>query len=167
LSALDPSRLHVRWLDDKPLGPDINQRCYTLTHSDATGDLFLTIGPTIDRRQISGFYTRLMRDEVVAEWRQDEGGPGLHVSCHVSGGLLVGSASLRYSIFRRHLPQVLQAFRQGDEGLFRSRPDLDETPVFVHFISHRPDFRRVEPWGLLRDYRLNPTQLTPATANLP
>jgi hypothetical protein len=49
-------------------------RCYTLTHSDTTGELFLTIGPDFDRAQISGLYTRLMRDEVLAEWREDEDG---------------------------------------------------------------------------------------------
>jgi hypothetical protein len=29
--------------------------CYTLTHSDTTGELFLAIGPAIDREQISGW----------------------------------------------------------------------------------------------------------------
>ena len=41
------------------------------------------------RAQISGWYTRLMRDEVLAEWLEDEDGPALHVYCHVSGGLVL------------------------------------------------------------------------------
>jgi len=164
LSAFDPSRLRVRWLNDKPLGPNINQRRHTLTHSDATGDLFLTIGSEFDLRQVSAFYTRPMRDEVLAEWRRDEGGPGLHVFCHVSGGVHIGSAPWRYGIFRQHMPQVLQAFRQGDEGLFRSHPELDQASVFVHYRSHRADYARVEAWGLLRQYRLDPIASIPTTA---
>lgn len=41
-------------------------RAYTLTHSDRTGDLFLSIGPKHDEAQVAGLYTRLMRDE---SWR--------------------------------------------------------------------------------------------------
>ena len=46
-------------------GP-VTPRCYTLTHSDTTGDLFLTVGPEFDRAQISGWYTRLMRSQVLS-----------------------------------------------------------------------------------------------------
>ena len=68
---LRPEKLHVRFLPGAaPEGP-VTSRCYTLTHSDTTGDLFLTIGPKHDREQISGLYTRLMRDEILAEWRDE------------------------------------------------------------------------------------------------
>ena len=74
---LRPEKLHVRFLPGAaPEGP-ITPRCYTLTHSDATGDLFLTIGPQYDREQVSGWHTRLMRDEVLAEWIDEESSPVL------------------------------------------------------------------------------------------
>jgi hypothetical protein len=47
-----------------------------------------------------------MRDEVLAEWRDEADGAVLHVYCHVSGGLVFGSAGWRYAIFRRELPLV-------------------------------------------------------------
>jgi hypothetical protein len=129
-------------------------RCYTLTHSDASGDLFLTIGQEYDGDQIAGWYTRLMRDEVLAEWRDEGDGAALHVYCHVSGGLVFGTAGWRYAIFRRELSLVLEAFRHGDRQLFEAHPELDHAPIEVHFQSHRRRYRRKERWGTPADYRL-------------
>ncbi len=154
MSRLRPERLHVRWADGvAPDGP-VTPRRYTLTHSDTTGELFLTVGADYDREQISGWYTRLMRDEVLAEWRQDADGPALHVSCHVSGGLAFGPAGWRYAIFQRELPLVLEAFRHGDRALYAAHPELDQAPVKVHFHSTWRRYHGMERWGTLADYRL-------------
>lgn len=56
------------------------QRRYTLTHNDVTRNLTLTVGDAFNDDQTSIWYTRLLRDEVLAEWRED----GLHVFCQVS-----------------------------------------------------------------------------------
>lgn len=56
--------------------------------------------------QLTDWYTRLMRDEIVAEWRGNEQ-VSLHVHCHVSGGhVLLAPAALRNSIFEREMPLV-------------------------------------------------------------
>lgn len=154
MSDLDPAKLHVRFAGDaQPHGP-LAPRCYTLTHSDRTGDLFLTIGSSYDRNQISGWYTRLMRDEVLAEWVVTAEGPALDIHVHVSGGLVFGSAAWRDRILRTHMPQVIQALRQGDAALFAAQAQLDQAPAIVHFHSHRPGLDRVEPWGALGEYAL-------------
>ena len=114
MSRLDSGKLHVRFAPGVATEGPLFPRRYTLTHSDLTGALFLTVAPEVDRKQIAGWYTRLMRDEVVAEWREGAEGPALHVSCHVSGGIVFGSARMRYGIFQRELPLVLAAFRRGD-----------------------------------------------------
>ena len=154
MSRLRPGKLHARFV--APAGPEGHAlpRCYTLTHSDATGDLFLTIGPEVDRKQISGWTTRFMRDEVLAEWDETDEGAVLRVYCHVSGGLVLGTAGWRDSIFRHELPLVLEAFRYGDRTLFELQPDLDGAPILVHFQSSRRRYRRVERWGTPSDYRL-------------
>ena len=150
---LSPEKLHVRFLPGAtPQGPVV-PRCYTLTHSDATGDLFLTIGPEHDREQISGWHTRLLRDEVLAEWHEEEDGPALHVHCHVSGGLVAGPAGWRYAIFRRELPLVLESFRFGDGALFEAHPALDRAAILVHFHATQRRYDRVESWGAPADYR--------------
>jgi hypothetical protein len=153
MTRLNPKKLHVQFAAGiTPKGP-LTPRRYTLTHSDSTGELFLTIAPEVDHKQISGWYTRLMRDEVVAEWQDSEDGPALHLFCHVSGGLAFGSAGMRYAIFQRELPLVLEAFCFGDGGLFEAQPELDRAPIWIHFQSTNRRYHKTERWGTPADYR--------------
>jgi hypothetical protein len=157
VDQLDSDKLHV-YQRRGANPPDLSvPRRYTLTHSDLTGELFLTIGTEYDINRIYHIYTRLMRDEVLACWKEDEGGPILHVYCHVSGGLIVGTAKWRYGIFQYHLPMVLQAFRYGDQPLFETHPDLDQAPVQVHFHAREAKYNRIEDWGTLAHYVIRST----------
>ncbi|RLN33362.1 senescence-inducible chloroplast stay-green protein 1 [Panicum miliaceum] len=133
--------------------PTVLPRTYTLTHSDVTASLTLAVSHTINRAQLQGWYNRLQRDEVVAEWKKVRGRMSLHVHCHISGGhfLLDLIAGLRYYIFRKELPVVLKAFVHGDGDLFSRHPELEEATVWVYFHSNLPRFNRVECWGPLRD----------------
>jgi len=152
LRRLRPEKLYKRYQpgigEDGPVTP----RHYTLTHSDLTGDLCLTIGRDYDCRQVSGWYTRLMRDEVLAEWQTDQGEPILAVYCHVSGGLVFGPAKLRDAIFRRELPGALEAFRFGDRRFFDAHPALDSAPIVVHFHAKEPRYGVRERWGIPAEY---------------
>ncbi|XP_062199399.1 protein STAY-GREEN, chloroplastic-like [Phragmites australis] len=136
-----------------PAGKPLLPRTYTLTHSDVTASLTLAVSHTINRAQLQGWYNRLQRDEVVAEWKKVRGRMSLHVHCHISGGhfLLDLIAGLRYYIFRKELPVVLKAFVHGDGDLFSRHPELEEASVWVYFHSNLPRFNRVECWGPLRD----------------
>lgn len=154
MSRLRPEKLYVRFTEGvDPEGPIVGRR-YTLTHSDRTGDLFLTVGLAYDQRQISGWYTRLMRDEVLAEWLEDDEGARLQVTCHVSGGIVFGPAGWRYLIFRRELPLVLEALRYGDRVLYAAHSELDNAPIRIRFHALQRRYRRVEQWGTPADYRL-------------
>jgi hypothetical protein len=110
-----PSKLAISFAPGtcamKPSPPE--SRRYTLTHNDLTGELWLTVGADYNETQISGFYTRLLRDEVVAEWRCDEEqNPQLHVYCHVSGEeKWLAPPVLRNYIFRREMPLVRACWR--------------------------------------------------------
>ena len=95
MTRLNPEKLHVTFLPGMNAGSLETPRYYTLTHSDTTGDLFLSIGPTYHKKQISGLYTRLMRDEVLAEFKNDSEEASLSVYCHVSGGFVFGRAKWR------------------------------------------------------------------------
>ena len=44
MARLNPDKLHVKWLDETTPTTPASPRHYTLTHSDSTGDLFLTSG---------------------------------------------------------------------------------------------------------------------------
>ncbi|MFP4169419.1 MAG: staygreen family protein [Methanomassiliicoccales archaeon] len=152
MARLDPLKLHTR-REGVEEGEPLEGRRYTLTHSDMTGELFLTVARDFDRSRMTGLRWRLMRDEVIGEWRVDDL-PELHLYLHVSGGLVLGSASMRDRIFRKELPLVLEAIRLGDDPLFLSRAELGNSRVKVHFRSSRKDYDRVEDWGRMDDHRV-------------
>jgi hypothetical protein len=153
MKRLNPQKLHVAYLTGATPEDLVSPRRYTLTHSDITGKLFLTISNAYDTKQISSLYTRLMRDEVLAEFTKEEDGLVFRVYCHVSGGFVFGTAKLRYAVFHHELPLVLEAIRFGDRNLFEKIPNLDNTPVLIHFKSNDNRFNKVENWGTMADYR--------------
>lgn len=156
MSVLNPAKLHVQFQGELSANRPVARRRYTLTHSDRTGDLFLTIGTDFDQQALSEFQTRLMRDEVLAEWyEEDDGQFALHLTCYVSGRWLnFGSAKWRYAIFKQHMPLVLQAMRHGDRALYEAHPALDEAPIYIHFNSHKAPYNKIEAGGKPVDYAL-------------
>ncbi len=153
MRELSPETLHVEMMDGIDRGGFSLPRRYTLTHSDSTGHLFLSVGREFNQKQVSGLYTRLMRDEVLAEWREVGGTFQLHVLCHVSGGMVLGTAKMRLGIFRQHMRLVLEALCHGDRGIYASDPDLDEARVMVHFCSPDPRVDNIQDYGPLSEYR--------------
>jgi len=153
MKRLNPEKLHTEFLPGTTPESPVTPRRYTLTHSDRTGELFLCVGLDYNQHQISGWYTRLMRDEVLAEWTQDEKDYSLHVYLHVSGGLVFGRARWREAIFRSELPLVLEAIRYGDRNLFTAYPKLEHASISVHFQSSDPNHHKIEQWGVLYHYR--------------
>ncbi|KAI3928870.1 hypothetical protein MKW92_043681 [Papaver armeniacum] len=172
-AVFEASKLKVLFLgvDEKKHSGNL-PRTYILTHSDITSKLTLAISQTIDGSQLQGWYNKLQRDEVVAEWKKVKGNMTLHVHCHISGAhfLLDLLARLRFYIFRKELPvasiisidslnpgfeivvQILQkAFVHGDGNLFQNYPELEKALVWVYFHSNLQEFNKVECWGPLKD----------------
>jgi len=153
MKRLDPGKLNVTYLTGTtPEHIDLPRR-YTLTHSDRTGMLFLSIGSEFNMKQTAGLYARLMRDEILAELSGEQGSPSLNVYCHVSGGFVIGTAKWRYGILQSEMPLVLEAIRYGDRILFEHQPELDSAAVLVHFRSTSSRFNKVENWGTMLQYR--------------
>jgi hypothetical protein len=153
MRELNPAKLHVTFAGGTSVHDPNLPRRYTLTHSDSTGDLSLTIGEDHNWRQISGFYTRLMRDEVLAELKNDGQEISLHIYCHVSGGLVLGPAGWRNDLFHHHMPLVLEALRYGERELIAAYPELDEIKILAHFISNHDRYNTVEDWGNFQAFR--------------
>jgi hypothetical protein len=153
MAHLNPTKLHINFMEQAKANGPISPRAYTLTHSDRSGDLFLTISQDYHIPQISGFYTRLMRDEVLAKWEM-KAEISLHVHCHVSGGLVFGPSRWRYMIFKSHLPMVFEAFYYGDRILLGLYPKLAMGKIIVHFHAREKSFNKIEAWGVLNDYQV-------------
>ena len=149
MSKLNPDKLSVEFRHGVTKTEPIIPRRYTLTHSDITAELFLTIGPEYAKDKITA-----MRDEVLGEWVKEEDGYFYSIYLHVDGQLGFGTTAIRNYVFRRELPLALEAIRYGDMEFFVAHPELDTSEIIVHFMSTNPKFNKVENWGTFSDYTL-------------
>jgi hypothetical protein len=99
-----------------------------------------------------------MRDEVLGEWKMGNP-PTLHIHCHVSGGIVFGPAKWRDSIFKQHLPMVLEAICSGDRQFLFEHSEYLISPILVHFHARQRKLNRVEHQGIVKDYFIQ-NQLT-------
>lgn len=125
-------------------------RTYTLSHCDFTANLTLTISTLINRDQLEDWYNK---DAVLAEWTNVRGNLFLDVHCYVSGmnPLQELAAELRYHIFSKELPLVLEAVLYGDSVFFNEHQELMDALVRVFFHSRSKRYNRVECWGPVKD----------------
>ncbi|CAN0827186.1 Magnesium dechelatase SGRL, chloroplastic [Linum grandiflorum] len=147
-ARFDASKLKVVETENDYSG--IIPRTYILSHCDFTANLTLTISTVINVDQLNGWYTK---DDVVAEWKKLQGELCLHIHCYVSGPNLKLdlAAELRYHIFSKEMPLVLQSVLYGDAELFQANPELKDAQVRVYFHSSSPNYNRIECWGPLKD----------------
>lgn len=146
MKKLNPEKLNIEFRDGVTATDPVIGRKYTLTHSDITADLFLTIGLTYAFDQITN-----MRDEVLAEWQEDNKAAFLSVYIYVGqfGPIIT---KIRDTVFRRELPLALEAIVYGDSGLFNKYPQLKHAPIWIHFDSPDPEYEKFEYWGTPADY---------------
>ncbi len=148
MKVLNPDKLSVEYRQGvSPTEPIIGRK-YTLTHSDVTAQLFLTISVYFAYDKINA-----TRDEVFAEWGIINGNTLLYVYVSIDGPSGPSAAPIRNTIFRRELPLALEAIRYGDNKLFITHPELDNAQIWVHFNSANPDYNKFEKWGVLSDYK--------------
>jgi len=145
MEKLNPEKLHVEYRNVTATKPIIGRK-YTLTHSDKTAELFLTIGLEYAYDQISK-----MRDEVLAEWKTSEGNPFLYVYVYV-GQFGPVITAIRDTIFRQELPLALEAIIYGDSDFFIEYPELSGASIWIQFDSKNPKYNRFEYWGIPKDY---------------
>jgi len=152
MQRLNPEKLIVTFLSGTDAHVLVLPRRYTLTHSDITGRLYLSIGNQYNVKQISGLYTRIMRDEILAEFIEEKNSLIFKLYCHVSGGLAPGHAKWRFNIFQSELPLVLEAIRYGDQAIFKENKELDSIPLNIYFYSKNQKFHKIENWGSMHNF---------------
>ena len=153
MSRLNINKLHV----NNTIGNNTKlclPRRYTLTHSDITGDLFLSIDKDYYNIALSNWYTKFMRDEVLAEWKEEKDNQYLMIYCHICGGICFGWAGLRNQIFRHELPLAIEAICNGDIKFIDINPTLKEAKVIVNFYATKRKYNKTEHWGKVKDYIL-------------
>ena len=144
MSTFSPERLIVEFRDGISAMQPLIPRNHTLTHSDFTGELFLTIGTQFAWDKVNTD----LRDEVLGEWKLD--GEYLYYNVYVFLNKEehdLNTAIKRNEVFRRELPLALTAIRYGDRILFDLYPDLDYALIIVNFMSTYPQLYKKESWG--------------------
>lgn len=148
MREVNPLKVFVQYRDImKPYDPVIGRK-YTITHSDTTAELFVFVARNYAEDQITA-----MRDEVRVAWEQYQNGFALIGSVIVSDNDVVGNAYIRNGIFYKEMPTALQALRQADRFLFDKEPWLDNTPIFIHFISSNPAYDKIYDFGDIGNYK--------------
>lgn len=148
MSKFNPEKLSVEYRDGVTATKPIISRHHTLTHSDDTGDLFLTIGTQFAWDN----FNLELRDEVIGEWKTD--GHYLYYNAYVMVNKQnhFETAVRRYEVFRRELPLALTAIRYGDRFLFNLYPALDNGYIIVNFMSTYPQLSKQEIFGTFSSY---------------
>ncbi|WP_077212998.1 staygreen family protein [Bacillus dakarensis] len=149
MSKFNPSNLSVTFLPPATPYKPVEERKYTMTHSDETGELFLTVGYCYDISMINAE----KHDEVLAEWVPSGGQFVLKGKVHVSGGEFDEQYSkVRFMIFQRELNLALTAIIYGDRIFFHNYPWLLDSPIYIEFESIYPTYHQVLYYGTPRQY---------------
>lgn len=149
MNKFNPERLSVEYRDGVTATEPVISRHHTLTHSDDTGELFLTIGTQFAWDKVNND----MRDEVIGEWKTN--GHCIYYNAYVmvnKEGQDFNTAMRRYEVFRRELPLALTAIRYGDRFLFNVYPALDNGLIIVNFISTYPQLYKQEIFGTFSSF---------------
>lgn len=154
MSKFNPDKLSVEFRKGVNAAEPIIPRRYTLTHSDITAELFLTIGLTYAYDKVDN----KMRDEVLGEWIRKDENYFYYVYLHVDGKLGSKEAAIRNQIFRRELPLALNAIHFGDKKFFSVHPELNSVPIIVFFMSKYPQLNKTENWGTFSNYNVIPSR---------
>ena len=150
MSKFQPEKLNVSYKDEIRTKTFLFPRKYTLTHSDESGELFLSIGKKYDFDQIN--YN--VRDEVLGSWEKDDK-EYLLITLEVDNGDDISNTIKRDKIFRQEIVLALMAIVYGDNLFFENNKELYEAPVRVKFNSKFSEYDTLEDWGMVKDYKYN------------
>lgn len=149
MKELSPQKIFVQYRNAMQPYEPVAGRKYTITHSDITADLFVFIADTYAEDQVTD-----MQDEVRVKWAQNDKGLFLIGSVIVDAPGVSGNPDIRYLIFYREMPTALQALRQADRFLFEQYPVLDNTPVYIRFLSDHSEYNNTYDFGAIGNYKL-------------
>lgn len=148
MSDFNKEKLVVNFGEGISKKAPIEPRKYTLTHSDETGELFLSIGKCYDYTNITA-----MRDEVLGTWICDlDSNYSLKLEILVDGCGDDKVSERRNKIFRKELPLAIKAIIYGDRAFIEELEFLNESKIKVKFKSRYDKYNVEENWGLVKDY---------------
>ncbi|KGP90008.1 hypothetical protein N780_07200 [Pontibacillus chungwhensis BH030062] len=147
--SFSPYKLYTQYRPDIAHFTPFSERIYTLTHSDQTGDLFLTVS-----KEFAVDQTNEMRDEVFGWWSLLP-----DTTVQFQGSVLVGTEDIpesqqdiRYQVFMREMSTALKGIFYGERWLVEMNPVLFEAPIWIQFKSNLSKYRGNVYFGRVKDY---------------
>ncbi|CDM67252.1 hypothetical protein CM240_0073 [Clostridium bornimense] len=145
---MDYNKIFTEFRDGVTETYPIEGRKYTVTHSDKTGDLFVTIGLKYAEDKIDK-----LRDEVLLKWTHSNG------KIKLVGEVLIDNDTIKKSkirnmLFNKEMPLALQAIRYGDRKLFEENKKLDDIVIEIKFISELEEYNKVKNFGTMKEYKI-------------
>ncbi|MGM9926376.1 MAG: staygreen family protein [Bacillus sp. (in: firmicutes)] len=148
LVICNESKIAAKFLFPATILAPLLGRKYTMTHSDETGDLFVSIGCIYDYPMLTK-----KRDEVLANWNIRHDQYILQGFVYVTGGEFSEEmANVRYNIFKREMETALKSIMFADQTFFLQYPFLLDAPIYIHFYSTLPLYNQVLYFGTPRMY---------------
>lgn len=144
----NPNKLETTFYPPMTESGPVENRKYTLTHSDESGMLFLDIGEEFNYSAIN----ENLRDELIGKWKRYGYNSFILIFYAYVGEDNFLKASMKYSAFKYHMQLALQAIFYGDRYLLNEYDYLINTPIYVKFDSDIAMFDNYEPYGYVKDY---------------
>lgn len=148
MKKLNREKVYTGFRDGVTVLEPVIGRRYTMTHSDETAELFVTIGEGYAEDKVIP-----LRDEVRLGFERQPEGIVLMGEVLVSGDGVMGRTEHRNAIFTREMPLALQAIRYADRILFQTNPKLDQIPVLIWFRSDEPEYDKIYDYGTMSEYK--------------
>lgn len=148
MKPFDPNRVHVEFRDRISATQPILDRKYTMTHSDDTAQLYVTIGKRFAQDKFSS-----IRDEVLLGFEPYGQQIQLFGSVIVDTGDPNQNSELRNRIFLEEMPLALKAIRYADRELYDGNSQLDEVPIVIWFQSMNDKYNKLYKFGSMKEYR--------------
>lgn len=148
MKKINPKKVFTEFRDGVNKIEPIEGRKYTVTHSDKTGDLFVTIGLKYAEDKIDK-----LRDELLLTWTYSDERLKLIGQVLIDNEVIKNSR-IRNIIFKKEMPLALQAIRYADRELFQLNKSLDDIPIEIQFISQSEKYNKLIEFGSMKEYEV-------------
>nr|WP_083489307.1 staygreen family protein [Heyndrickxia shackletonii] len=128
-------------------------RKYTLSQSEYTGKLFLSISNQFSKQTNDLDVSEILQ----AEWITLMGEYALNGNISMNGSESDRRLTqVRCMIFQKELPELIRMLVIADNQFFNNYPLLLDAPIIIHFNTDIPEFSGTFQLGTPRQYLLKP-----------
>ena len=146
-NIFNPSKVHTEFRNNISSYNPVIGRKYTITHSDETAELFVTIGT----EYATDLYSPI-RDELILSIDDVDNNIILQGYVNVDSHNNFGTRKLRNDIFLREIPLALKSTFYADRIFFQNYNCLMNVPVIINFLSADKQYNKRYYYGTIGNF---------------